>query len=56
MGFELIHWFINLSATSSSKIFNEFDHMFLSNVLLVSINKTILFKKNDKILTFLNIC
>ena len=32
---------------SSFKIFNEFDYLFLSNVLLVCINKIIYLKKKN---------
>ena len=39
VGFEPIIYVINLDAMSFSKVFIEFDSMFLSNVLLVRINK-----------------
>ena len=35
VGFESIIYIINLDVTSSSKVFNEIDYMFLSNILLV---------------------
>ena len=35
VGFESIIYTINLATTSSSKFFNKFKYMFLSNVLLV---------------------
>ena len=42
--FELIIYAINLDVRSSSKLFNEFDFMFLSNILLFLISSS-LFKK-----------
>ena len=45
VAFEPIHYVINMNVASSSKVFSEFDYMFLSNVLLVSINKVISLKK-----------
>ena len=35
VGFEPIHCAINLNVASFSKVFNKFDYIFLSNVLLV---------------------
>ena len=35
IGFEVIIYSINLDVALSSKVFNEFDYMFLLNVLLV---------------------
>ena len=35
VGFESILYAINLDSASSSKVFNEFDFMFLSNALLL---------------------
>ena len=45
VGFESIHCATNLDITSSSKVFSEFDYVFLLNVLLVRINKIIFLKK-----------
>ena len=39
VGFKPIHCATNLDIASSSKVFNEFDYVFLLNVLLVRINK-----------------
>ena len=39
--FKLIHCVVNLDVTSFSRVFNEFDYLFLSDVLLL-INKIIL--------------
>ena len=33
--FESIHYIINMDDVSSFMVFSEFDHIFLSNVLLV---------------------
>ena len=35
VGFELIHYVINLDVESSSKVFSKFDYVFLSNIMLV---------------------
>ena len=35
VSFESIHYAINLNVASSSKVFSEFDNMFLSNILLI---------------------
>ena len=35
IGFKPIHCAINLDVISSSRVFNEFDYVFLSNELLV---------------------
>ena len=35
VGFEPIYYVINLDVAPSSRVFNKFDSMFLSNVLLV---------------------
>ena len=35
VGFKSIHCFINLDTASSSKVFSEFDFIFITNVLLV---------------------
>ena len=35
VGFKLIHYALNLDIASSFKVLNEFDYMFLSNILLV---------------------
>ena len=35
VGFESIHYAINLDVTSSSRVFSEFDSVFLLNILLV---------------------
>ena len=46
VGFKPIHYTINVDIVSSSIVFSKFDSVFLSNVLLVIINKNIfLFKK-----------
>ena len=39
--FESIHYDINLNIVLSFGIFNEFDYLFLSNILLFRINKII---------------
>ena len=41
IGLELIHYAINLNFASFSKVFKEFDYVFLLNILLVLINKII---------------
>ena len=48
VGFEPIYCAINLDDTPSFRVFNEFDFVFLSNVLLVLINKIILSSKKKK--------
>ena len=35
VGFKPIHYAINLNTTSSSRVFSEFDSLFLSDVSLV---------------------
>ena len=35
VGFEPIHCAINLNTMSSSKVLNEFDYLFICNLLLV---------------------
>ena len=50
VSFELIHYVINLDDVSFSKIFNEFDFVFLSNILLVLNSiKLSLFSKQIKL-------
>ena len=39
IGFESIIYVINLDVASSSKILSEFDYIFLSNILIVLMNK-----------------
>ena len=39
ISFELIHYVNNLYVISSSMSFNEFDYMFLSNLLLIYTNQ-----------------
>ena len=46
--FESIHYIINLDIALSFNVFNEFDLMFLSNILLILINNIILFFKKIK--------
>ena len=41
--FEQIPYVINLNIASSSKVFSKLDFIFLSNILLISINKLFIF-------------
>ena len=44
VSFEPFHYAINMNFISSSKVFREIDYIFLSNVLLVLINKIMTFQ------------
>ena len=48
VGFELTYYVINLSVVSSFMVFNNLVSMFSIDLLLVSINKIISFKKKKK--------
>ena len=50
----MIHCVINLDTASSSRVFNEFDYVFLSNIFLESI-KLLFFKKIPKILIYFSL-
>ena len=48
VGFESIHCIINLNIVLFSRVFNEFDYVFLSNILMVGINEITLISKKKK--------
>ena len=48
--FKSIYYIINLDAVSFFRVFNEFDSLFLSDILLILINEIIIFsKKTDHV-------
>ena len=54
IGFESIIYIVNLDIASSSKILSEFDYIFLSNILIVLINKInfVFFQKKESNMFF----